>query len=197
MESAWDRFLTKNAGKLLIEFRRDPKIKDKITGFIDSHSDSFILLHHFDWDPFILHGYTIIRDEDIVAYRLFSRSSYWQTRAIQKFHIYPTPAKKISLKNWSEIMFGILQHFPLVTIHREIASPDVCHIGVPVQITAKTLVLDALDSTCEWAGTRRFKLDSITRVDFGGGYETALAATAKKRTRKSTVNPKKYNETDP
>ena len=40
---------------------------------------------------------------------------------------------------------------------------------------------DGLDAAAEWSGERRMKFSDITEVDFGGGYEEALALTAPKR----------------
>jgi hypothetical protein len=43
------------------------------------------------------------------------------------------------------------------------------------------VTIDDLDCNAEWSGPRQLKFSDITRVDFGGGYEKALAATAPKR----------------
>jgi hypothetical protein len=50
-----------------------------------------------------------------------------------------------------------------------------------LETTNKILVLDNLDPDAKWTGPWSFKLNEITRIDFGGGYERALAATAPKR----------------
>jgi hypothetical protein len=70
--------------------------------------------------------------------------------------------------------------FPLVTIHRESADPDVCHIGRVVSVTDKALTLHEVTPGATWDdGMSVYKLREITRVDVGGGYEEALARVAR------------------
>jgi len=47
----------------------------------------------------------------------------------------------------------------------------------------KTFTIEDLNSNGEWSGPRRMKFSDVTRIDFGGGYEEALAVTAPKRPR--------------
>jgi hypothetical protein len=54
-------------------------------------------------------------------------------------------------------------------------------IGPLISMTKATFTIDDLDSNAEWTGPRRLKFSDVTRVDFGGGYEHALAVTAPKR----------------
>jgi hypothetical protein len=51
-------------------------------------------------------------------------------------------------------------------------------LNYPLSIT-----MDDLDYNAAWSGPRRMKLADVTRVDFDGGYERALAVTAPKRSK--------------
>lgn len=66
--------------------------------------------------------------------------------------------------------------FPLVTIHREKIQPDVCHIGRVVATSDKEVTLLEIDPGAVWEeATETYSIKQITRVNFGGGYEDALA----------------------
>ncbi len=170
--------LSRYRGRTLVEFCRRPAIEERIAGFVIDFSDALILLHRLDWDTFSLNGYVIVRDDDIVQKRFFSRTSYWQYRAIEKLRLRPKPVPGLKLMDWPEAMESVSSKFQLITIHREIKRPDECYIGRLLHTTEKTVVIDNLDTCAEWTGPRRFKLHEVTRLDFEGGYERALALTA-------------------
>jgi hypothetical protein len=181
MSPTWRRQLSKHKGKTLVELCRRPKIKERIAGFVVGYSESLILLHRLDWNTFILDGYTILRDKDVKKKRFFTRSSYWQNKAIKKLGLRSKPLPGLALRDWCEAIGGISRRFPLIHLEREIAYPRECYIGAPLETINKILVLDNLDPDAKWTGPWSFKLNEITRIDFGGGYERALAATAPKR----------------
>jgi hypothetical protein len=177
MAPAWRRILKRHLGKTLIEFCRRPQIEERIAGFVVGFSSELILLHRFDWNTYTLDGYTILRDADIKQKRIFSRKSYWQTKAIQKSKIRPH-ALLIRLASWEEAVGDIAQKFPLIHVERE------CWIGFPIEVNSQKFVIDNLSPSAEWTGPYRMKTADVTRVDFGGGYERALALTAPKRSAK-------------
>jgi len=181
MLPAWRRQLLRHQGKTLVEFCRRPKIQERITGYVVGFSDSLILVHCLDWNTFLLDGYTILRDIDIESKRFFTRPSYWQNRAIAKLELRPQGLPGLALEDWPSAIAGIADRFPLLHLESELTKPDTCYIGVPVKITEKLLILDNLDSSADWTGPWSFKLNEITRLDFGGGYERALALTAPPR----------------
>jgi hypothetical protein len=66
--------------------------------------------------------------------------------------------------------------YPLVTIHREKVEPDVCHIGRVVGTSEKRVTLLEIGPDAQWDEAEvAYPIKGITRVDFGGGYEDALA----------------------
>ncbi|HXH04289.1 MAG TPA: hypothetical protein VNN09_13360 [Candidatus Competibacteraceae bacterium] len=69
--------------------------------------------------------------------------------------------------------------FPLITLYLEASEPDICYVGRVVMLNGDTLFLRCLNPDAEWEREHgRFGLDEITRIDFGGGYEQALALVA-------------------
>ena len=182
MTSTWSRQLSRNRGATLVEFGRRPKIKEPIAGFINCYSESLITLQRLDWSTFGLDGYTVLRIRDIQSQRFFSRDSFWAKRAIKKLKIKPKMLPNISVQTWAEAVDVGVKYFPLITLRCEIHYPDECYIGYPLEVTARKIVIDNLDTRAKWTGPRNFKLSQITRIDFGSGYEMALASVAALRT---------------
>jgi hypothetical protein len=78
------------------------------------------------------------------------------------------------------------RRFPLVTVHEENKNSEVCWIGRPVGFERASVELQEVTPAGRWSPrTRRYQLRSITKIDFGGGYEAALAAAAGSRVQES------------
>jgi hypothetical protein len=68
--------------------------------------------------------------------------------------------------------------FPLITISRERIDRNACQIGRIVSMNRVSFELEEIDTDASWGGRHRYKFSDVTRVDFGGGYEDALARVA-------------------
>jgi hypothetical protein len=165
----------------LFQVKRRLKNVGSTAGFVVAFSDSLILFHTLDMDTFQLNGYTVLRDEDVSHYRAFTKAEYWHFRAVRRFHLRPMRPPGISVTSLPELLKSVAQHYPLITLHPEKKKPGVCYIGSLVSMTEHTFVIEDLNCNGEWSGPRRMKFGDVTRIDFGGGYEEALAVTAPKR----------------
>jgi hypothetical protein len=164
--------------KTLIEFDRRPQIYERITGYVLDFSDSFILLHLLEWNTFALNGYVVIRAQDVNRQRIFNRDSYWQSRAAKKNKFKPIHPQ-VSIASLLDAISTADKAFPLITIEKELVADDKCWIGKLAGFTSKTVTIHGLNPNAEWIERSRFNLNEITKVAFGGGYETALALSAK------------------
>lgn len=175
----------------LVEVKRRLKHVGRTTGFVVDVSEPLVLFQTLDTDTFRLNGYTVLRGKDISHYRAFAKAAYWQFRAVRHFRLRPSRPIGISIVSLPEFLRSVSRHYPLLTIHPERTKPDICYIGRYLSATDQTLLIDDLNCNGEWSGPRRIKLNDITRVDFGGGYEAALAVTAPKRPKaRERVNSK-------
>ncbi len=147
-------------------------------GYVVDASDQFVLIHNVD-QRITLDGYTMLRIEDLTQFATEVEQAQFieKALAIRKKEI-KRPVL-VDLTNMETILFSVDQHYPLVTIYREAVDPDACWIGSIDSITDKTVTLNEMDPDAKWSGSKRFRLDEITRIDFDGGYETALALVAK------------------
>ncbi len=180
MKTAFQKQLPRHRGHLL-EVKRRPKGIERITGFAVAWSSEVVLFHRFDWDTFQLNGYTAIREPDVSAFRYFDRTEHWQFRAASALKLQPIVPVGIELSSIASLITSAAASFPLLTFHLEIRKPNDCYIGPVLKQTAQICVIDDLGPDAEWSGARRLRLADITRIEFGGGYEQALAMTAPKR----------------
>jgi hypothetical protein len=89
-----------------------------------------------------------------------------------------------------ELLGTASRAFPVITIHREMAAPGICHIGRVVAISDSEVSLLEINPDASWDDEAlTYRTKEITRVDFGGDYEEALTlvaglpANGRKRTR--------------
>jgi hypothetical protein len=167
--------------KHLFEAKRCKKNWGKISGFVVDVSESLILLQRCDWDTFQFNGYSVIRSEDVASYRFFDKKEYWKFRAAQHFKLKPKAPAGVLISSLPVLLESAAKIFPLLTIHREKINSEVCYIGKLTAVSRKTFTIEDLNCNAEWTGPRQFKFSDVTLVDFGGGYENALAVTAPKQ----------------
>jgi hypothetical protein len=165
----------------LFEIQRGIKNIGSTIGFLVGFSDSLVLFHTLEMDTFRLNGYTAVRTQDISKYRVFDKASYWQFRSVRRLKLRPKRPLRISFNSFSELLKSVARSYSLVTLHLEKKNPDVCYIGALLSRTEDAFTTDDLDSSGEWTGPRRIQLSDLTKVDFGWGYEQALAVGAPKR----------------
>jgi len=181
MSTSFRSTLKSARARHLLEVKRRLKNVGSTVGFAVSFSDSLVLFHVLEKDTFRLNGYTVVRMGDITQYRVFSKATCWQLRAVRHLRLKPRRPAGISVASLPELVKSVAQHYPLMTFQRGKKNPDVCYIGPLVSMTERTFTIADLDANAEWRGERRLEFGDITAVVFGGGYEAALALTAPKR----------------
>jgi hypothetical protein len=149
-------------------------------GYVVDANEKYILLHLVD-DRITLNGYSVLHVSDLTEIELEVDHARFIEKALE---IRKKEIKKPALVDLSDIttvLSSIDQHFPLMSIHREAHDPDTCWVGAIDSLCDKTVLLNEMSADAKWEGTKRIHLDEISRVDFDGGYETALALVAKIR----------------
>lgn len=82
---------------------------------------------------------------------------------------------RIAMGSIEEILLSANRAFPLVTIHQERVHPDICWIGRVLCFDRGQVAMLEITPGAKWESKPRwYRLSTITRVDFGGGYEEAL-----------------------
>jgi hypothetical protein len=85
-----------------------------------------------------------------------------------------TPA--VALNSIGDILATVGRLFPVLTLHVQVANTNACHVGGIVSVEGGVAWMQDIGPDAVWEARPAARpLDTVTRVDFGGGYETALA----------------------
>jgi hypothetical protein len=148
----------------------------KMHGFVVGLG-KWLLLHRLEPDSLVLIGYTALRLQDIEQVtRHAEKCDGFMVRATRKLRAVPQP--RVSLSSARELLRTANRRFPALTIHPEKVDADVCFIGKPIGFSSTHVEFYEIDTSGHWHEIDRHALNSITRIDFGGGYENALAESA-------------------
>ncbi len=83
---------------------------------------------------------------------------------------------RVSVASIEELLLSANRVFPLVTVHREQKNPEVCSIGRVIGVDRGRVSLLEINPDATWEKKPAdYRLSEITRVNFGGDYEDALA----------------------
>ena len=121
-------------------------------------------------------GFQVFRRRDVTRLEVPHKRSAFLESSLRLRRLARPPRPRIRLKNLGAVLASASRAFPLVTIHRERTDRGACHIGRVAALDDRRVALLEIDPSAEWDPQPTFyRLSEITRVDFGGGYEDALA----------------------
>jgi hypothetical protein len=130
-------------------------------------------------DTIVLDGYVAVRLTDVVEVEDRGGPESFVGRALAIRGEWPPtpPPGTVPLDDVGPLLAAAAERSPLVTIHVERRYPEFCYIGRPIRIGRRVLRLHEILPDAEWEeDIRRYRLDDVTRIDWGGGYEEALHA---------------------
>ena len=119
-------------------------------------------------------GFECFRVEDVRnvtpdPYAVFVES------ALQKRRERMLKKPRLSVGSIEDLLLSARRVFPLVTIHREQVDPNACWIGRILGIEQGRVSMLEINPDATWEEKpHSYRLIEITRVNFGGDYETAL-----------------------
>jgi hypothetical protein len=164
--------------RAIVEIWRRPIDKHRLNAAVVDHRNGLVLLNVLD-DLILLNGFSVIRVADISALEPKPRYAWFYGHALKKRKVTPRVPRGISLSSLPELMASASRLFPLVTIHRERSRPGECEIGRSPSVNGSSLTMSTISPNAEWHSRPfRCRLSSVTKVDFGGRYEEALALVA-------------------
>jgi hypothetical protein len=146
-------------------------------GYVVDANEEFVLLHLVT-DEIRIEGYVVLRLDDITEVNSDFDNLRFIEKALQLRRMEPQRPVLVDLKSMETILASVDEHYSLMVVHREAVDQNECHIGSLESIADKTFVMKEIDRDAQWCGARRFRVDEVTRVEFNGGYETALAQVA-------------------
>ncbi len=121
-------------------------------------------------------GFQAYRLQDVTSIEMPAPHADFYQAALRKRGQRRPRAPKIDLSSTSALIRSVSEHSTLLTLHREKADPGVCHIGQFVESSSSWVSIWEVTPDATWDdGPSRYRFTEITRVDFGGPYEEALA----------------------
>ncbi len=159
--------------QLLVRLSRSIKDSDQLDGFVVGHGSEWLLLAlvgtgiEFD-------GHVAVRLGDLSKVEL--RRDSFARQVLAARGQWPPASAEVDLDTAEGLVRSAADLQPLVTLHIEAIDPDVCFIGRPVRFTKRSVRLLEITPRAVWeAQPTKCRFRVITRVDFGSGYEDALA----------------------
>jgi hypothetical protein len=158
----------------LIRFHR--RFEDnRVCGYVLDVGPKFFLLAHV-CDRIRFDGFECLRASDVRRIELPTpamRNFVETTLRKRREQIRKKP--RIDLASVESILKSASRIFPLVTIHRENADPDVCWVGRVRRMDRGRVSLLEINPDATWdEEVTEHRAAGITRIDFDGDYEKAL-----------------------
>jgi hypothetical protein len=152
---------------------------DHLDGFVVAQSERWVLLARLS-DRITLDGWTAVRVRDVQSVALDPAGDCFEIKALKARGQWPPNApESVDITTVSAILRSVSAGGWLTAIFREFERPDVTWIGDVRTVANSAVSLLEVSVAGGWARRpRRFDLDDLTRIDFGGGYEEALSLVA-------------------
>ena len=157
--------------KIIIKFSR-PYEDGTFTGYVLDVGAKFFLLAMLD-DGFQFEQHTCLRIADVRNLEAPAKNESFY-KAARKLRKDKMPAKiEVDLTTSATILRTL--HPSVVTVHREMVSPDTCVIGRTINDNNIDFEILEIGPDAKWnSEPSYYRLNQITRVDLPGPYEKAL-----------------------
>lgn len=154
--------------------RFDRRFDDSaVRGYVLDVGPRFFLLALVS-DRIWFDGFECFRIGDVRGFRPDPHAGFAES-ALRKRRDWLPQKPHVSVRSIEELLVSASRLFPLVTVHREAIDPDVCWIGRILGVERGRVSLLGITPDATWEEKpESFRLSEITRVNFGGDYETAL-----------------------
>lgn len=174
------------AAQEIILVRRAIARADELEGYVVELSPDWFLLHLLD-ESIFLNGYVALRVADVRRVKVIGAPDSFEARALRHFGQQVRRPEGIDLTSTAGLLTTVAEHYPVVSIHFEEAEPDSLRAGKVLGTLAGVLMLHEISPEATWdEQPTMLPISCITRVDFGGRYEEALAAVGGVRPGKPT-----------
>ena len=163
--------------KLVVKFSR-PFEPGTVWGYVLDIGPKFFLMATFG-DGFTFDGFECLMQSDVRHLKVPDPNASVAEAVLRKRRQKVPSKPRVDLKSVQRLLLSANKAFPLVTVYRERVDPEVCYIGRLIAVENGYFWLLELGPDARWEKEpTRYRLRDITRVDFGGDYETGLHSVA-------------------
>lgn len=161
--------------KILVRFVRPFDEGWSTIGFVYAVGPKFFMFASIDGSSMRFNGFECYRVVDARQLEVPCEHGDFFLAALRKLGERRLNKPAVNLESAEQIIRSVARLYPLINIHRENINSDVCHIGKVVQIANGQLQLLEITPHAKWEREPTvYRLNQITRIEFGGGYERAL-----------------------
>ena len=165
-------------GQLLVRLRRWIPAADALDGFVVGVGERWVALQRLS-DRVAFDGYQVVRLKDIQQVSIDPDPACFEIKVLRERHLWPPSRPALELDDTVGVVGTASKLSSMLSLFDEFARPDVCSIGSMVSADDSAVMLLEVNPRGEWFRTpTAFDPRSITRIDFGGGYEEALELVA-------------------
>lgn len=159
-----------------MKLRREDVEPGSVLGYVLDVGDHLFLVAVVS-DLIRYNGFQVFRQRDVTNIDVPHEHTEFVERALSLRSESRPHTPPVDLSSTRSVIETASRCAPLITIHREIDDPGVCHIGRTLKVTDTHVELHEIDCDARWweHGTDQYALSEVTRIDFGGDYERALA----------------------
>ena len=152
--------------------------KGWLDGYVADFSEKLILIEVIG-DHIRLDGWNILRKKDITTLEVPNPRYEFYEEALRLQGDRRGKLPRLQLDNVRTALETVNAASPLVVVHQELIDPDVCEIGRILEFNTRSFVMQTMGLHAEFhEEVDTFNYSDVTRIDFGGGYENALALVA-------------------
>jgi hypothetical protein len=157
----------------LVRFYR-PQEDSAIRGYVLDIGPEFFCLALVG-DRIWFDGFECFRIVDVEDLEPDPYAQFVEAALDQRKEVRPEPTS-VNLDNIGDLILSAARSFALVTLHKELIKPEVCYIGQPISVEGGLVWMLGINPDATWeVEPLAHKLGDITRVNFAGDYEEALA----------------------
>ncbi|MGL5819162.1 MAG: hypothetical protein ACRCYR_16475 [Phycicoccus sp.] len=175
--SVQSRLERARADGLVVGIRRWIPNVNRIDGFVVGIGKSWVTVALLD--DVRLDGWVVLRLKDIQAVAIDPDADCFQVRVLRARGQWPPTAPELDLSGPTTAIASAARLAPVVAIHVEFDRPDICREGKIVRIDDDVVALFEISTSASWfRAPTVIDVEDVTRVDFGGDYESALGEVA-------------------
>jgi hypothetical protein len=151
---------------------------DRRDGYVVAVGGKWLLLAAID-DRVRPDGVSAVRVDDIKSVMVAKNQDRFVRQHLELHQAWPPDWATVApLDKTRDLIESLGSTYPLIAVFIEDEDPDLCFIGRPERVTARSVHLREVTPQAEWRRGSKWTFGRISRLDAGGGYEEALAEVA-------------------
>ena len=168
LSTAWEN-------QSLIEWYQKSEPKDRYEGYVAAVNEHFVLFHRMS-EYLFLDGYVAVPWSELKSLRSLAgtkRGNFYQKALLLQGEALRLP-ETVDMTDFTSLVGSVEAHFPLIGIEAGYKWKGSLYIGRVARFKKRSVRLHLMTPSAEWGNELKIRFRDITRVQFGGHYESVL-----------------------